>query len=98
MVLRFARVELRYNIRSPSRSDYYVKHSRIDKQTKSFSSCGVKIWNSLLRQMRQMSKNNFQNNVHENLLRTVSKNDHIDLPDLITKTSWKLGFLYLKCT
>ena len=27
MVLRFARVELRYNTRSPSRGDYYVNRS-----------------------------------------------------------------------
>ena len=36
-----------YNTRSSSRGDYYVKHSRLYKQTKSFSRYGVKIWNSL---------------------------------------------------
>ena len=38
--------------------------------------------------------------VHDTLLRILSEeNDHyIDLPDLITKISWKLGFLYLQCT
>ena len=33
--------------RSSSRGDYYVKHSRLDKQTKPFSRYRVKIWNSL---------------------------------------------------
>ena len=88
-----------YNTRSSSRGDYYVKHSRLDKQTKSFSRYGVKIWNSLPCEMRQMSKNNFKINVHDTLLRILSEeNDYIDLPDLITKISWKLGFLYLQCT
>ena len=42
-----------------------------------------------------MSKNNIKINVHDTLLRTLSEeNDYIDLPDLITKISWKLGFLY----
>ena len=67
--------------------DYCVKHSRLDKQTKSFSSYGLKIWNSLLRQMHQMPKNTFKINVHENLLRILSENGYIDLPDLITKIS-----------
>ena len=48
-----------YNTRPSSRGDYYVKHSSLDKQTKSFSRYGVKIWNSLPCKMRQMSKNNF---------------------------------------
>ena len=44
-----------YNTRPSSRGDYYVKHSRLDKQTKSFSRYGVKIWNSLPCEMRQIS-------------------------------------------
>ena len=88
-----------YNTRSSSRGDYYVKHSRLDKQTKSFSRYGVKIWNSLPCEMRQMSKNNFKINVHDTLLLILSEeNDYIDLPDVITKISLKLGFLYLQCT
>ena len=77
-----------YNTRSSSRGDYYVKHSRLDKQTKCFSRYGVKIWNSLPCEMRQMSKNNFKINVHDTLLLILSEeNDYIDLPDVITKIS-----------
>ena len=79
-----------YNTRSSSGGDYYVKHSRLDKQTKSFSRYGVKIWNSLPCEIRQMSKNNFKINVHDTLLRILSEeNDYIDfiLLDLITKIS-----------
>ena len=76
-----------YNKRSSSRGDYYVKHSKLDKQTKSLSRYGVKNWNSLLRKMRQMSKNTFKISVRDStLLRILSEeNNYIDLPDLITK-------------
>ena len=57
-----------YNTRSSSRGDYYVKHSRLDKQTKSFPRYGVKTWNSLPCEMRQMSKNDFEIDVHDTLL------------------------------
>ena len=49
--------------------------------------------------MSCMSKNNFKINVHNILLRILSEeNDHIDLPDLTAKISWKLSFLYLQYT
>ena len=52
-----------------------------------------------MRIMRQMSKNNFKINVHDTLLWILSEeNDPIDLHDLTTKISWKLGFLDLQCT
>ena len=76
---------LSYNTRSSSRGDYYVKHSRLDKQTKSFSRYGVKTWNSLPCEMREMSKNNFKINVHDTLLQILSEENF--LPDLMTKIS-----------
>ena len=66
---------------------YVKQHSRLDKQTKSFSRYGVRIWNSLPDGMPQMSKNNFKINVHNSLLRKLSEeNDYIDLPDLLVIT------------
>ena len=66
-----------YNTRSSSRGDYYVKHSRLDKN--SFTRYGVKIWNSLPCEMLQMSKNNFKINVNDTLLRILSEeNDYIE--------------------
>ena len=66
---------------------YVKQYSRLDKQTKSFSRYGVRIWNSLPGGMPQMSKNNFKINVHNSLLRILSeKNDYIDLPDLLVIT------------
>ena len=44
--------------------------------------------NSLPCEMRQMSKNNFQINVHDTSLRIPSaESDYIDLTELITKIS-----------
>ena len=66
---------------------YVKRHSRLDKQTKSFSRYGVRIWNSLPGGMPQMSKNNFKINVHNSLLRILSEENHyIDLPDLLVIT------------
>ena len=62
-----------YNTRSSSRGDYYVKHSRLDKQTKSFSRYGLKVWDSLPCEMRQMSKNNYKIKVPDTLLRILSE-------------------------
>ena len=58
--------------------DYHVKHSRLNKQTKSLSIYAVKIWNSLPCEMRQRSKNNSNINVHHTLLGILSEeNDYI---------------------
>ena len=66
---------------------YVKRHSRLDKQTKSFSRYDVRIWNSLPGGMPQMSKNNFKINVHNSLLQILSEeNDYIDLPDLLVIT------------
>ena len=67
-----------YNTSSSSRGDYHVKHSRLNKQTKSLSIYAVKIWNSLRCEMRQRSKNNSNINVHHTLLGILSEgNDYI---------------------
>ena len=66
--------------------DYFVKPSRLDKQIKSFSRNGVKIWNSLPCEIRHLSKNNFKIKIHNILLQRLSdENDYIYLSVLITK-------------
>ena len=75
-----------YKTRSSSRGDYFVKPSRLDKQIKSFSRNGVKIWNKLPCEIRHLSKNNFKIKIHNILLQRLSEeNDYIDLSVLITK-------------
>ena len=53
-----------YETRSSLR-DYFLKRSRIDILKKYFSRIGDKIWNSLSCKLRQMSKPDFKNNVHD---------------------------------
>ena len=75
-----------YKTRSSSRGDYFVKPSRLDKQIKSFSRNGVKIWNKLPCEIRHLSKSNFKIKIHNILLQRLSEeNDYIDLSVLITK-------------
>ena len=50
-----------YETRSSQRGDYFLKRSRMVIQKRSFSRIGVKIWNSLSCEVRQMSKSNFKN-------------------------------------
>ena len=53
---------------------------------KSFSRNGVKIWNSLPREIHHVSKNNFKIKTHNILLQRLSEeNDYIDFSVLITK-------------
>ena len=69
-----------YETRSSQRGDYFLKRSRIDIQKRSFSRIGVKIWNSISCEVRQMSKCNFKNNVDDILLQRLLKyDDYIDV-------------------
>ena len=49
-----------YNTRSSSRGNFFVQYSRLEKQNKSFSRVGVKVWNSLPVEMRHTSLANFK--------------------------------------
>ena len=73
-----------YNTRSSSRGYFFVQYSRLEKQNKSFSRVGVKVWNSLPVEMRHTSKANFKRKIHNLLLQNFSEaDDYTDLPDLI---------------
>ena len=61
-----------------------MQYSRLEKQNKSFSRVGVKVWNSLPVEMRHTSKADFKQKIHNLLLQKFSEaDDYIDLPDLI---------------
>ena len=65
-----------YETRSSQRGDYFLN----DIQKRSFSRIGVKIWNSISCEVRQMSKSNFKNNVDDILLQRLLKyDDYIDV-------------------
>ena len=73
-----------YETRSSQRGDYFLKRSRIDIQKRSFSRIGVKIWNSLSCEVRQMSKSNFKNNLNDILFQRLLKyDDYFDISILL---------------
>ena len=73
-----------YNTRSSSRGNFSVQYSRLEKQNRSFSRFGVKVWNSQPVEMRHTPKTNFKRKIHRLILQKFSEaDDHIDLPDLI---------------
>ena len=75
-----------YNTRSSSRGNCFVQYSRLEKQNKSFSRVGVKVWNSLPVELRHTPKTNFKRKIHNLLLKKFSEaDDYIDLSYLIKK-------------
>ena len=56
----------------------------------SFSRNGVRVWNNLSNEIRQIPKVKFKHNIHNMLLQKLSEaNEYIDLLDL--NMSWKLN-------
>ena len=73
-----------YNTRSSSKGNFSVQYSRLEKQNRSFSRVGVKVWNSLPVEMRHTPKTNFKRKIHRLILQKFSEaDDYIELPDLI---------------
>jgi len=85
-----------YNTRSSTRGNFFLQYSRLDKQNMSFSRNGVRIWNNLSDEIRQMPKVKFKRNIHNMLLQKLSEaNEYFDLLDF--NMPWKLNwthFLY----
>ena len=72
-----------HNTRSSARGNFFLEYSRLDKQNMSFSRNGVRIWNNLSDEIRQMPKLKFKRNIHNMLLQKLSEaNEYIDLLDL----------------
>ena len=77
-----------HNTRSSTRGNFFLEYSRLDKQNMYFSRNGVRIWNNLSNEIRQMPKVIF--NIHNMLLQKLSEaNEYIDLLDL--NMPWKLN-------
>ena len=56
-----------YNTRSSSRDDFYTKHSRLNIQRNSFSRLGVRLWNQIPTNIREMSKSSFKKEIRSAL-------------------------------
>ncbi len=78
----------RHNTRACTRGDFELKRSRLNKQAKSFSRTGVKIWNSIPENIRLLSKSTFKNKLTELLLALLSEqNQYPNLSEIINKFS-----------
>ena len=71
-----------HNTRSSTRGNVFLEHSRLDKQDMSFSRNGVRIWNNLSNEIRQMPKVKVKRNIHNILLQKLSgANEYIGILD-----------------
>jgi len=76
-----------HETRSSQRGDYFLKRSRTDIQKRSFSRIGVKIWNGLSHEVRQMSESQFKNNVNDILFQRLLKCDeYIDVSIILANS------------
>ena len=72
-----------HNTRSSTKGNFFLEYSRLDKLNMSFSRNGVRVWNNLSNEIRQMPKVKFKRNIHNMLLQKLSEaNEYIDLLDL----------------
>ena len=82
-----------HNTRSSTKGNFFLEYSRLDKLNMSFSRNGVRVWNNLSNEIRQMPKVKFKRNIHNMLLQKLSEaNEYIDLLDL--NMSWKLNSVH----
>ena len=70
-----------HNTRSFTRKNFHVEYSGLAVQKKkSFSSIGVKIWNSIPMELHEKSKNHFKKALHRKLFEIFEKkDDYIDI-------------------
>ena len=74
------------NTRSSSNNNFDVKHSRLNKQNKSFSRTGARIWNSIPADLCNFSKNKFKKTLHDILFSIlIEEEDNVDLPKIMRK-------------
>ena len=74
-----------YNTRSTAANKLYFKHSRLKLQTnESFSVMGLKVWNEIPEDFRDLSRNIFKSKLRKKLFQVLEHEDiYIDLSTLI---------------
>ena len=73
-----------YGTRSATTGNYYVKSSKIQKN--SFSRSGTCVWNSLSLKLRHVNKRRFKKELRVSLLNILeSENEYIGVSELITR-------------
>jgi len=72
-----------YNTRSSTSNNFYTKPSRLSIQVNSFSRTGVKVWNAIPQELRNLSKNAFKRKLKQILFSILASQDsYIDLSEI----------------
>ena len=73
-----------YNTRSAAANKLYFKHSRLKQTNESFSVMGLKVWNEIPEDFRDLSRNIFKSKLRKKLFQVLEHEDvYIDLSTLI---------------
>ena len=70
----------KYNTRSSSMKNFYVKYTGSDLQKRFFANTGARVWNVVPMELRENSKHNFRKKMHDKLLQMlVMEDEYIDI-------------------
>ena len=75
-----------YNTRSSSMKNFYVKYTGSDLQKRFFANTGARVWNVVPMELRENSKHNFREKMHDKLLQMlVMEDEYIDISVILKK-------------
>ena len=75
-----------YNTRSSSMKIFYVKCTGSDLQKRFFANTGARVWNVVPMELRENSKHNFREKMHDKLLQMlVMEDEYIDISVILKK-------------
>ena len=73
-----------YHTRAATSDKFHCKYSRLKQQTDSFSRVGVKIWNEIPVDFRELTKSSFKAKINNVLFQVLENEDiYVDVPTLI---------------
>jgi len=74
---------LQYNTWSSESHNFYIKHSRLSIHANSFSRIRAKLWNKIPLSLRNLSKNEFDRKIKQNLTSILNAVDYyIDVTEI----------------
>ena len=72
-----------YNTRSSSSDNFFINYSRLNHHKNSFSFLGAKVWNSLPKSLRQLTKHKFKKTIEETLFQIlITQDSYVDVSTL----------------
>ena len=64
-------------------NNFYIEYSKLTTTITSFVKSGVKVWNSIPNDVRELGRRNFNLEVQKSLLIFEIEDDYVDVPTLI---------------